>query len=519
MSRAIVSVGLWALLAVQLVVLAGLWAVRVDLTADGRHTLAPTTRALLAEAEAPVEVRAFLPAQIQPPYRAAVAAVDDVLDALRAAGARVVVRDPTEDARWDAEAEGYGIEAVSVQAIEGDRPVRRRVRFGAAVLYRERQVVMGPVAQPADAEYAVARALYTAIRGTGRPVIGIAQGHGEPDIMQSPLAQLLSPLGEVRSVPVDGRALPAGLDVLLVVAPTKPFDARARYTIDQHLMRGGALVALLDYRPVSEVFPDVLVPVTTGLEPLLARYGLVVDTARTVVDRVRARPAPIGRDASGRLITVQHPLYPSIRDLASDHPVTRGLRSLATPMAAPIALKPPAGVEAVALARSGPDSVLRTEVRALDPAGYRAPPSDGKAVEAPGPGVVVAAVEGVLPSAFAGEPRPPAPASANPFAGDARPEPPFVAAGQREARVLVATSGGRMLAAQENALLLLQNAVEWAVTAGELAALRARAAEDPPLDDTTPAARAAVKYTALLLPTLGLFAFGAARRWRRRRRA
>ena len=518
MSRAILAVGLWALLAAQVVVLAGLWAVRVDLTADGRHTLAPTTRALLAEAEAPVEVRAFLPAQIQPPYRAAVAAVDDVLDALRAEGARVVVRDPTEDARWDAEAEGYGIEAVSVQAIEGDRPVRRQVRFGAAVLYREQQVVMGPVARPADAEYAVARALYTAIRDTGRPVIGIAQGHGEPDIMQSPLAQLLSPLGEVRSVPVDGRAMPAGLDVLLVVAPTKPFDARARYTIDQHLMRGGALVALLDYRPVSEVFPDVLVPVTTGLEPLLAHYGLVVDTARTVVDRVRARPAPIGRDASGRLVTVQHPLYPSIRDLAPDHPVTRGLRSLATPMAAPITLKPPAGVEAAALARSGPDSVLRTEVRALDPAQYRAPPSDGKAVETPGPGVVVAAVEGALPSAFAEGPRPPAPSGSSAFA-EARPEPPFVAVGQRAARVLVATSGGRMLAAQENALLLLQNAVEWSVTAGELAALRARAAEDPPLDDTTPGARAAVKYTALLLPTLGLFAFGAARRWRRRRRA
>lgn len=521
--EAAVTVALLVLAAVQLVVLAGQRPVRFDLTADARHTLAPITRALVAEADAPIEIRAFLPSRIQPPYRAAVTALADVLDALASEGARVVVRDPSDDSidqgALDEEAAGYGIERVAVQETTGDRRVRREVRFGVAVLYRDRQATVGPIARPADAEYALARALYTAIRDAGRPVIGIAQGHGEPDIVQSPLADLFAPLGEVQGVPVDGRPLPAGLDLLLIVAPTKPFDARALYTIDQHLMRGGALVALLDYRPASTVFQDVLVPVTTGLEPLLAHHGLVVDTDRAVIDRVRSRPAPIGRDAQGRVITVDHPLYPSIRDLAQDHPVTHGLQSLATPLAAPITLRPPRGVTAHALARSGPDSAVRTEVRALDPAKYRTPPAAGDtAVETPGPAIVAAAVEGLLTSYFAERDRPPPPAAAPALGAAPNPEPPFVATGQREARVLLVTSGARMLAAQENALLLLQNAVEWSVTAGALADLRARAAEDPPLDDTTAATRARVKYGALLGPTLVLLAFGALRRWRRRRR-
>lgn len=524
--EAAMTVALLVLAAVQLVVLAGQRPVRVDLTADARHTLAPITRALVAEADAPIEIRAFLPSRIQPPYRAAATALADVLDALASEGAQVVVRDPSDDtvdlAALEEEAAGYGIERVAVQETTGDRRVRREVRFGVAVLYRDRQATVGPIARPADAEYALARALYTAIRDTGRPVIGIAQGHGEPDIVQSPLADLFAPLGEVQGVPVDGRPLPAGLDLLLIVAPTKPFDARALYTIDQHLMRGGALVALLDYRPASTVFQDVLVPVTTGLEPLLAHHGLVVDTDRAVIDRVRSRPAPIGRDAQGRVITVDHPLYPSIRDLAQDHPVTHGLQSLATPLAAPIALRPPPGVTAHALARSGPDSAVRTEVRALDPAQYRVAPKPGDAaskgaVETPGPAIVAAAVEGLLTSYFADRDRPP-PAAAPALGTTPNPEPPFIATGQREARVLLVTSGARMLAAQENALLLLQNAVEWSVTAGALADLRARAAEDPPLDDTSAATRARVKYGALLGPTLLLLAFGALRRWRRRRR-
>ncbi|MCB9542555.1 MAG: GldG family protein [Myxococcales bacterium] len=517
------TVALLALAAAQLVWLAEQNPVRIDLTADARHTLAPITRALVAEAEAPIEIRAFLPSRIQPPYRASVVALADVLDALAAEGARVVVRDPSDEgqdaAALDEEAAGYGIPKVAVAETAGDRRVRRELRFGVAVLYHDRQAVVGPVAVPADAEYAVARALHTAIRGGGRPVIGVAEGHGEPDIVQSPLATLLAPLGEVQPVAIDGRPLPPGLDLVLIVAPTKPFDARARYVLDQHLMRGGAVVALLDYRPASTVFPDVLVPVTTGLEPLLAHHGLVIDTDRAVVDRARPMPAPIGRDANGRVITVDHPLYPLIRDLAQDHPVTRGLQSLVTPLAAPIALRPPKGAHAAALARSGPGSVTRTEVRALDPASVRAAPAAGdKAVEAPGPAVVAAAVEGVLSSAFSEADRPPPPAVETPFGGAPRPEPPFLASGQREARLLVVTSGGRMLAAQENALLLLQNAVEWAVTAGALAELRARAAEDPPLDETTAATRTRVKLAALVGPTLLLLMFGAARRWRRRAR-
>lgn len=515
------AVALLLLAAVLVNVLAGQHPARLDLTADARHTLAPITRQLLAEAEGPVEVRAFLPTRIQPPYRRAVRALADTLAEFEAAGVRLVVHDPSdpgldaaERAALDEEAAGYGIAEVPLQLTEGDALVQRPVRFGVAFLYRERQAAVAPIDRAADAEYALTRALRAVIRDeTRRPLIGVASGHGEPDLADSPVAALLAPLGEVQRVVLDGRPLPARLDLLLILGPKAPYGARDQYVIDQHLMRGGAVVALLDYRPPSQVFPDVLVPLETGLEAMFAHYGLAIDPARTVLDRSRALPAPVGRDATGRVITVNHPLFPRVVDLHPTHPATRGLVSLAAPLAAPVSVEgaEARGFEAALLARTGPEAAVRTGVSTLDPATYAAP---DPAVEQPGPAPVAAAIRGRFPSFFADRDRPPPPAAPG---LPADPEPPFTAEARGEARLLVMSSGARMLAAGENALVFLQNAVEWALTDGALAELRARAAEDPPLDDVSAAVRAWTKYGLTIGPSLALLLFGGLRRlWRRR---
>jgi len=81
---------------------------------------------------------------------------------------------------------------------------------------------------------------------------------------------------------------------------------------------------------------------------------------------------------------------------------------------------------------------------------------------------------------------------------------------------VVVTSGTRMLAAGENALVFLQNAVEWGLTDDALAGLRARAAEDPPLEDTTAATRRLMRYGLAIGPSLLLLLIGGLRRWGRR---
>ncbi len=505
------TIALLLLGAVLLNVLADLYPRRLDLTADGRHTLAPITRELLAEAEGPITIRAYLPQRIQPPYRQAVRALRDTLAEFEAAGdVRLEVLDPSdpgldEAARrsMDEAAAGHGVAAVPLQLAEGDALIQREVRFGVAFLYRERQAAVAPIERAADAEYALTRGLRAVIRDeTRRPVIGVLAGHGEPDLVDSPLATLLTPLGDMQRVVLDGRPIPATIDLLLIVGPRQPYGERDRYVIDQFAMRGRALVAMLDYRPPSTVFPDVLVPLETGLEPLLAAYGVEIDTERTALDRTRALPAPVARDANGRVITVNHPLFPRIRDLDPEHPVTRGLSSLATPLAAPITL----AVEGRILARTGPEAATLSGVATLDVARYAA--VDPKR-ETAGSVAVAAAVSGRPASAFVDRERPPTEAAETA-------EPPFTARPRGDVRLVVVTSGTRMLAAGENALVFLQNAVEWGLTDGALAGLRARAAEDPPLEDTTAATRRLVRYGLTIGPTALLLLLGGLRRWGRR---
>lgn len=518
-AQSIVAIGLLLVGGVLANVLAGMHPRRIDLTADGRHTLAPITRALLAEAEGPITIRAYLPQRIQPPYRQAVRALRDTLAEFEAAGdVRLLVEDPSDPGLGETELEamheaaaGYGIAAVPMQLTEGDALVRRETRFGVAILYRERQATVAPIERAADAEYALTRALRAAIRDeVRRPTIGVAAGHGEPDLADSPVAALLEPLGDVQRVALDGRPLPAGLDALLLIGPRRPYGERDRYVIDQFLMNGGALVALLDYRPPSTVFPDVLVALETGLEPLLAAYGIDIDTTRTALDRTRALPAPVGRDVNGRVITVNHPLFPRIRDLDPDHPTTRGLPSLAAPLAAPIDVSRAreAGLDARPVARTGPDAATRTGVASLDPQRFARP---DPRTETAGSVAVAAAISGRLASAFADRAPPPPPESAGPI-----PEPPFTARGRDDARIVVVTSGARMLAAGENALVFLQNAIEWGLTDGALAGLRARATEDPPLESTEASTRRLVRYGLAVGPSLLLLLFGGLRRWRRR---
>ncbi len=520
--ESLIAVALLCLAAWLLNLVGAQTGARLDLTADQRYTLSPVTRRMLDALDAPLEARAYLPTGVQPPHAATLQAARDLLEEFRAASSgrmRIVWRDTGDEdldgparAALELEAKDYGIEPTELVITRGDKRVRQRVVTGVALLHHDRHAVVRPIGARDRLEYELTRALREVLRPRARrPVIGVTRGHGEPDLIGSPVASLLASAGELQAVDLGGALVPPAVDVLVVLGPRRAFTARARYAIDQFLMEGKALVALLDYRQRSEPFPQLLVPNTTGLEPLLAGYGLRVEHEHTVVDRVRNARAGLTRGADGQVVFANHPLYAEAAE-PGPHPVTRGLTSLVVPMASPIHLDAPAGVAARAVVRTGPDARLRTGVRKVDPSDVAAPSPE----ERPGPAVVGATLVGTLPSYFTDQPIPPR--------GDAvltgrahRPDPPKLVTGQGEARIFLITSGARLLSAHPNGLLLLQNAVDWALADTDLVEIRARRADDPPLGPVTTAHRAAVKWGATLLPPVFVLLAGVWR-WRRRGR-
>jgi hypothetical protein len=335
--ESVLGVGLLGLVAVLLNVVAGQHALRFDLTADARYTLAPETRALLGELKSPLEIKLFLPSTAPAPWSDAARGLADLVEAGRAhAGGRLrVITYDTAEAEAATQAASHGL----LPADFGPRG--GQAYFGAVLLYEDEKALLPPTPVVADLEFELARALRDVLRPEVRkPLILFSQGHGEPDVVASPMAARLRASGELENFALDADLLPGKADALVILGPTRPFDARSRYVIDQFLMEGGTVLAFIDYRPRSSMFPDLLVAVESGLEPLFAHLGVPVETDRTVLDRARAQPAPLSQGADGRPVVARHPMHVGTTALS---PTPPGDPGPAPPGAAVCRAHPPAG--------------------------------------------------------------------------------------------------------------------------------------------------------------------------------
>ncbi len=151
--------------------------------------------------------------------------------------------------------------------------------------------------------------------------IGFLGGHGTPDPnlpntfgqQQNPpdslihFRQLLAPNYSLSKIDVSGEGLEEeAVDCLIIARPTEPFSDYELYQIDQFLMRGNNLAIF--YEPFHETYPagqkspyaqPKLVPVNTGLEKLLAHYGVRIK-ASTVMDEVCFEQATDPRFGGGK---------------------------------------------------------------------------------------------------------------------------------------------------------------------------------------------------------------------------
>jgi ABC-2 type transport system permease protein len=127
---------------------------------------------------------------------------------------------------------------------------------------------------------------------SSNPRIGYVTGHDEVNLndQQSPeggavLRQVLSDVYEVKEIDIAKDDIPEDLGVIIINGPRREYSAAEIYKIDQFLMKGKAAVFFLDsffemnmgqQNPFARQQP-VMLPVVTGLEPLLKAYGVSIN--------------------------------------------------------------------------------------------------------------------------------------------------------------------------------------------------------------------------------------------------
>jgi ABC-type uncharacterized transport system involved in gliding motility auxiliary subunit len=271
---------------------------RVDLTQAKSYTLSEGTRELLKKLEAPITIRFYfsqseagMPLVLKGYGRR----VQDLLIEYRnASGGKISIElsDPQPDSDQEETATLDGVQAQSLD--NGDR-----FYLGLAVKQGDRKSAMSNIAMDRERllEYDITRAI-ASVTEKEKTVLGVMSpmpvfgnsGFPMMGVPPSPKQVFISELErdyKVVQVPMDGKDIDSQVKVLLVHHP-RGITEHAEYSIDQFVMRGGKLIALLDPFAFFDVAPGQRGMEPTGipsnLERLTKAWGISLDTTKMLSD-------------------------------------------------------------------------------------------------------------------------------------------------------------------------------------------------------------------------------------------
>ncbi|HEV7672182.1 MAG TPA: GldG family protein [Thermoanaerobaculia bacterium] len=468
---------------------------RFDWTSTALYSLSEKSEKVLKGLDRDVEIVVLLSPQRQ---QALYGPTHELLDRYAAASRRLKVRfvDPERNpVEAQQLARQFGLENASVVFVSG--ATKKVVDAGDLAEYDYSSMGMGG-GQPTLAAFKGEQKFTNALIQLGQtrvPKVRFTSGHGEAPLDGleerglSSLAELLKGDGyAVEEWASLGQAsVPADTDLLVIAGPTANFVAPELDAIGAYLDRGGRLLALLD--PVlARTTPGL---VSTGLEPLLAKYGVQVDND-IVVDP--SNPLPMfGAETLFSNVYGQHPIV---------EPLSRQSLPMLVSLARSVrAVSGPAGAKVTELLKTTAAGWGETNFAALSQGAGK------DEADLPGPLGLGVAVGG------AAQPQPPT--------DDDMPAPPPPADDPKAPRLVV--FGDSDLATNQFWNLnvgnanAIANAVNWLVERKDLIAIPPKKTEQTHLSLTGSQLRNVWIMVLVLLPGLAVAAAIGVRMRRRRR--
>ncbi|MGM0587849.1 MAG: GldG family protein [Bacteroidota bacterium] len=304
--------------------------VRFDLTEDNRYTLSEASEQIAEQVNDPITVTAYFSADLPPQLAQTEEEFRNFLEEFRAYSGNNLEYEfvnPNESEEMEQQAQQAGIRPVSIDVRERDQISQRRAYLGAKFQYGEKSEVL-PIIRPGAAmEYSIASTVKK-LTIDQKPKIGLLQGHGEPSRQaMTQVTQELNQLYRIEEVSgLDTAAVPADVEVLMVVAPQQQLSGTELSAIDQYIMRGGKVVFALN-RVETDVQRGQANVLDTGIEKLLASYRIPVNA--DLVRDVNATTIQVQQQQGGfRMVnSVRYPYIPQVTTFA-DHPATQGLEAV-----------------------------------------------------------------------------------------------------------------------------------------------------------------------------------------------
>lgn len=291
---------------------------RLDLTEDRLFTLAPATRDIVSNLETPIELRFFYSdsaTEDVPQIRTYATRVQELLgEIVIASNGRLTLStiDPEPFSEDEDLANQFGIQPVPVtqggEAIYFGLVAAQPLTEGAPETLRvsETMPLIRPDQEP-FLEYEFVK-LITQAANPERTVVALlteldVDGGFDPGTQQmlQPwfVMDVIRQLYEVRRISEFDESIEEDVDIVMLVHPRDLSD-QMLYAIDQHVMRGGEVIAFLDPNADSLVTRSpqgVLVPagMSSDLPGLLEAWGVEYDSSKVLADSNLALRVSMGQ--------------------------------------------------------------------------------------------------------------------------------------------------------------------------------------------------------------------------------
>ncbi len=314
---------------------------KLDLTENGRFTLAQGTRNIITNLREPVTLRFFFSKKAASEYAQTRTYAGHVRDLLHAYAARshgkIILEevDPEPFTPSEDEATGAGISGVPTETgdtvyfgltgnnrIDGREVIPYFSPDREGLLEYDISALIYRLSAPKKSKIAILSGL-PLDTGMGGPQ-AMMQGQSRPFAIYAELAQAY----QTEMLAPDFTAIPADADVLMIVHPGTLSDAQT-YAIDQYVLKGGRALVFVD--PNSEIAQS------GGMEPgspasfstlprLFQAWGIAFNTNKEIADLKLAQRVQLTREGP----PLSYPIWLHLVDdnLSDDDPVTANLKVL-----------------------------------------------------------------------------------------------------------------------------------------------------------------------------------------------
>lgn len=502
---------------------------RVDLTEAHIYTISQSSKDLVAGLPDRMTVKAFISSDLPARVNTLSRYLRDVLEEYATySQGRLVweVLDPAKDdkeGKIKAEAQRLKVEPIQVTVFEGSKRSTMKAYFGVSFQYGGK-IESLPVRGMDDLEYQISSLISRLT--TKKKKVGFTTGHGEPPLGRG-LAAAKQALVNYDVVAVDlkeGKTPVAeDIDILITVGPNQKFAPRAKYEIDQFLMKGKPWALFADGMVLEvprgqfgqQQPPQIARANGIGLNDQLQYYGVRINED-LIFDA--EQNAPVMLPAGGRRVVTNYPGFPVITDLEKTLPITSKIKGFVPVFGSSLTvntvLKEGKGgdLKATVLARSSDASWQHTGFFLFNPLHM---PKPGKIV---GPFDFAVELKGKIPSFFAGKAVPPV--GAIPEKEDAG-QPSGKVKSPGDTRIVVFADSDMIkdqyLQAFPSNMMVLLNAVDYLAQEDALIAIRAKSQTRRPFGKIDDGAQTLAKLGNIAGLPLAFILFGLLRwRWRRK---